>query len=88
MVLGLFMYSNFESNNILIKLKKDILITIVYSFIIGEFIQMYYPTSEINSVISGLVFDLKNNYLIIIGLSTSLIKYSYKLIVNKSKENE
>jgi len=77
LIFGLLYAFSYESKGSVANLKNNLLITLIYTLLIGEFIQIIYPGSEVRTIGEGLIIDLTHNHLLLIGLALTAMKFGY-----------
>lgn len=66
---------------------NGIIIILLFSVLTNEFLWIYNPTSEVQPINIYIEFILNNNFIILIGIATLIIKLGARELIKKVKIN-
>ena len=65
---------------------NGIIIILLFSVLTNEFLWIYNPKSEVQSINKYIEFILNNNFIILIGIATLIIKFGTRELIRKVKQ--
>lgn len=74
LISAILIYQKIKTSDTKFYFKQGVIIIIIYSVLTNEFLWIMSPSSELNSLKEFLSFIFNNNYIMLIGVSTLLIK--------------